>query len=129
MKLRTRNTRIGLAALALTATMATGAGVAVAASAHPATASPVGKYSYSDTLGDSGEGLALNANHTAVFESGCKGIWVANGSSISLDINAGCEGHTWIFAGTITTTGLNSKAKQGHLWTGKSGGTWYATKI
>jgi hypothetical protein len=86
-----------------------------------------GTYSYNDSVGDTNETLTVKGNGTVKFESGCTGIWVQQGSSFSMDINAHCTGQSWIFVGTITKKGLNSVNNPGNLETDGTPGTWYAT--
>ena len=126
--------RVSLLAAAVAGTIGMSAGAAGAAPAHASTAglSVAGKYSYTDNLYDHGEGLTLNANGTLAFSSGCTGIWVKSGSSIAMDINAGCTNTYWIFSGAVTATGLSSKLNPGHLIeTGKisAKGSWYAVRV
>lgn len=126
--------RISLLAAAVASTVGMSAGAAGAAPAHPTApaVSPAGKYSYNDSKGDHDEGLTLNSNGTLVFESGCKGTWVTAGSSIAMDINAGCNGSTWIFGGTVSSAGLSSKSHPGRLAEfapNRTTGTWYAVRV
>ena len=134
----TKTAKIGMLASVLAGTVVLSAGAVGAAPAHrighgtePALA--VGTYKYTDNLNDSGEGLTLKSNGTVTFESGCKGIWVEQGSTIAMDINAGCQGSHWIFTGTVSAQGLSSKAHPGRVFEQGTGGTrtgtWFAVKL
>jgi hypothetical protein len=116
-------------------------GCAGVASARPATkahsqtsaakATVAGTYAYSDSFGDSAEGLTIDANGTLAFDSGCSGLWTQSGKAITMDINADCGNSTWIFSGTVTAKGLSSQAKPGATVEDQSGnslGTWFAVK-
>jgi hypothetical protein len=105
---------------------------ATAATRAPAlnSASVAANYIYNDSLGDTNEGLTLNADGTLVFASGCSGLWSVQGTTVSMSINANCgTGNNWVFIAQVNSHGFASAAKPGRIETAEFGAaTWHATK-
>jgi hypothetical protein len=92
-------------------------------STQAAASSFVGTYSYSDSVGDTGE-IVISSTHTVEFSNECGGLWVARKKTISFDFDSStCEGTRVVFLGTLAGRRITGSGEAAGPF------TWSAVRI